>query len=154
MKWTNSKQFKRTEQKPCLAVGDEVVFVVGGEKYLGAVIEGCGDYHIRIIGKWNCLVFELLGIEKPLEYVKAIQGYANGGLWPYSKTLQDLTRVAKAVLKDCEKHNAKLEEEQEAGPIKGSLENPWDSSSIHTPMSMPIGDYYQFMGGEIVQRIK
>lgn len=157
MKWSKSKQFKRTGPKPCLAVGDEVEFVVGEEKCLGEVTEGGGEYYIRTFGKWNNVVFELLSIEKPFVYVEAIQGYADGGLWPYSKTLKDLTKVVKSVLKDCEKHNAKLEQEKAkvAEPRKGSLENPWSVADYKNLLTdLPVGDHYKFESGEILQRVE
>ena len=157
MKWTNSKQFKRTEQKPCLADGDEIVFVVGDEEITGKV-EGLGDtnFYIKNPNTYNDQVFGKLGIGESKKYVKSIQGYEIGGYWPYSKTLKDLTKVVKAVLKECEKHNAKIEEEKvkEVEPRKGSLGNPWDNCSVYAPASMPSGDFYQFQSGVVVQRIK
>lgn len=153
MKWTSSKQFKRMEQKPCLAVGDEVVFVVGKESHVGLVSDESDEYFIDINSD-NSLIFTLLGIKK-VEYVKDIQGYVGNGVWPYSKTLQDLTKVVKAVLKDCEKHNAKLEEEKEAEPRKGSLENPWAVADYKNLLTdLPVGDHYKFKAGEILQRVK
>ena len=155
MKWTNSKQFKSTKQKPCLADDDEIVFVVDDKEITGKVESSNGtDCYIRNPNTSNDQVFNKLGIVRPLKYAESIQGYEYNGCWPYSRTLKDLTKVVKAVLKECEKHNAKLEEEKDAEPRKGSLENPWTNIEQTRPFMSQIGDYYRYTSGIVVQRIK
>lgn len=160
MKWTNSKQFKRTEQKPCLSLGDDVEFVIGHVSYVGTVSTDSGseecDFYLDF-PSYNDVVFAELGIDKR-NFVESTLGYvAISGIWPNCENLKDLTKLVKALLKECEKHNAKLEEDKvkEVEPRKGSLVNP------HTPSFLTIGgvsdieagDYFSVLGC-VYQRVK
>jgi hypothetical protein len=160
MKWTNSKQFKGTEQKPCLSLCDDAVFVIGGVSYVGTVRTDSGseecDFYLDF-PSYNDVVFTELGIDKR-DFTKSTLGYvAVSGIWPNCENLKDLTKLVKALLKECEKHNVKLEEEKVKSvtePRKGSLENPWDMESQYSSRMIPLGEFYGYSNGVVMQRVK
>ena len=148
MLYTKSSDFKKKVEKPTLAVDDEVEFLVGDISHTGTV---CGDnlslWYLSFLCP-NDLVFGELNISKK-SFTKKILGYEEVcGIWPYCKTLQDLTKLTCALLKECEKYNAKLDaadatvvsaevagivEEDISLAPKGTLENPWYTADIYVP---------------------
>lgn len=84
-----------------LAVGDEVIFYLDGEKFIGKVEDGYGYWinfsrhdidHIETVEK----IFAHFGISDKYEFRdRIIGGYWRGfnGIWPYTDSLENLKKM-------------------------------------------------------------
>lgn len=139
MEYTKSSELKKQETKPCLNINDTIVFNINNNIYTGIVKSVVSKYYVAILPLYiNNIVFENLGIEDSFKFVHDIQGYTifsnyNADyIWPFSSTLEDLTKVVKKLLKLCEKTT------KEVFP-QGDLKNPIPISS---GIQFKIGHYY------------
>lgn len=108
MEYTKSSEFKKEKVKPCLKIKDTIIFNINNIQYKGIVLDYSGLFFIQVEDSYNnSIIFQKLGLN-PFTFVEEIQGYDEclsqyDSIWPYSKSLEDLTKVVRKLLKLCEK---------------------------------------------------
>lgn len=110
------------ERPSKLGEGKNVSFTLSdGTTYNGTVIKGSGFYiNLNCVG--NDRIFKALGLDKAA-FMQDTVGYAPGGNWPETYTLEDLSKVLEALLKVNEPEEPKIEEPEEKKPTPPS---EWD----------------------------
>lgn len=84
-----------------LEAGVKITFVLDdGTIYEGKICRHSSrkGYYIDFISSSNTIIFDKLGIDDATHFVNTIVGYKPHGIWPETKTLDDLDKVLNALL--------------------------------------------------------
>ena len=102
-----TKCFEHYSSQPDLELDDEVIFTVGGKDYKYTVEEDARGFYCEGYNLHSDEIFHVLGITKKEASSKAL-GYYEGGWFPYTHTLKDLTILVNYIREKCTEHNYKL----------------------------------------------
>lgn len=87
-----------------LALGDEIVFYLDGEKFIGKVSDGKGYWINCSVGNYNhaehaetvAKIFAHFGISNRYDFRNRVIGHdweGPNGIWPYTGSLEDLKKM-------------------------------------------------------------